>query len=137
MVSKTPNNSYNRSHLRNPCNSKQFNRSQAKPQYNHTPSKPKCYYCEGKHCINKCEKFKQGKAKYKLKATDIIQKYKEKIIQKAKRDNISINKATFLDSQQELTYSVEQVEQLLGNIHFSNSGITWDLPLVSCQMLPI
>ena len=119
---KTPNNSYNRSHFRNPCNSNQFSRNQGKPQYIHTPSKPKCYHCEGKHHINECKKFKQDKAKYKLKTVNIIQNYKDKIVQKAKKDNISINEAMFLDSQHESTYCIEQAEQLLGNMHFSNSG---------------
>ena len=74
---KTPHKSYNSSHFRNPCNSNQFNRDQGKPQYNHAPSKPKCYYCKGKHLIKDCEMFKQDKAKYKLKAANITQKYKD------------------------------------------------------------
>ena len=92
--------------------------------YRCAPGKPKCCYCKGKHLIKKCKMVKQGKGKgkYKLKTASIAQKYKDKIIQKAKEDNISINEATFSGNQQESTYSIEQVEQLLGNMHFSNSG---------------
>ena len=51
-----------------------------------------------------------------------MQKYKDKIIQKAKKDNILINYAMFADNQQESTYSTEQAEQLLCNMHFRSSG---------------
>ena len=85
---KTPHKSYNSSHLRNPCNNKQCNKNQGKPQYNCACSKLKCYYCEGEHIIKECEKFKQDKAKYKLKTANITQKYKEKILQKAKKENM-------------------------------------------------
>ena len=44
----------------------------------------------------------QDKANWKLKTTDIVQKYKDKIIQMTKKDNISINVATF-STGQELT----------------------------------
>ena len=49
-----------------------------------------------------------------------MQKCKDKIIQKAKSDNVSIKEVTFSTSQ-ELTYSVEQAKQLLGNMQFSDS----------------
>ena len=77
------------------------------PQFNHIPSKPKCCYCEVEHWIE-CKTFKLDKAKYKLKRADIVQNYKDKIIWKAKKDNILINEATFADNQQGSTYSVEQ-----------------------------
>ena len=48
-----------------------------------------------------------------------MQKCKDKIIQKAKKDNISINEATF-STGQESTYSVEQAKQLSGNMQFSD-----------------
>ena len=54
---KTPDKSYNSSHFRTPCNNNQFNRNQGKPQYNHIPSKLKCYYCKGKHIIKECKKL--------------------------------------------------------------------------------
>ena len=49
-----------------------------------------------------------------------MHKCKNKIIQKARKDNISINEATFSTSQ-ESTYSVEQAGQLLGNMQFSDT----------------
>ena len=64
--------------------------------------------------------FKQDKAKYKLKTADIVCKCKEKIIQKARKENVSIIEASFA-STQESTYAMEQAEQLLGNMQFSNS----------------
>ena len=118
---KTPHKLYNSSHFRTPCNNNQFNRNQGKPQYSCAPSKLKCYYCKGKHIINECEKFKWDKAKYKLKTADITQTYKDKILQKAKKENTRVNEATLSSSQQESTYTMEQAEQLLGNMHFSNS----------------
>ena len=68
----------------------------------------------------------QDKAKYALKTTDIVQKCKDKIIQKARKDNISINEATFSVGQ-ESTYSVEQTKQLLGDMQFSDSESVSDL----------
>ena len=120
MHQKTPHKSYNSFHSRTPHNNNQFNRKQGKQQYNCVPSKLKCYYCKGEH-IKECRKFRQDRAKYKLKIADITQKYKDKIIQEARKD-ISIDEATFSSNQQESTYSVEQVKQLLSNMHFSNNG---------------
>ena len=36
------------------------------------------------------------------------------------KDNITVNEAMFSNTQ-ESTYTVEQAEQLLGNLHFCNS----------------
>ena len=55
-----------------------------------------------------------------------MQKCKDKIIQKARKNNISINEATFSTSQ-ESTYSVEEAKQLLGNMQFSDSESGSDL----------
>ena len=49
-----------------------------------------------------------------------MQMCKDKIIQEARKDNVSINETTFSTSQ-ESTYSAEQTKQLLGNIQFSDS----------------
>ena len=62
----------------------------------------------------------QDKAKLKLKTAEIMQKCKEKIMQKARKDNISVNEATF-STGQETMYLVEQAKQLLGNMQFSDS----------------
>ena len=104
---KTPHKSYNSFYFRSQHNSNQFNRNQGKPQYSHASSKPKGYNCKGEHLVKECKKLKQDKAKYKLKTANIIQKYMNKIIQKARKDHISINEATFSSNQQESTYSVE------------------------------
>ena len=66
------------------------------------------------------QKFSNDKVKYKLKTADLIKTYKDKFRQAARNGNITVNEAT-LSSTQELTYSVEQVEQLLGNLKLSGS----------------
>ena len=85
----------------------QFCKDQNKPQYNtHGPRKQKCYYCQGEYLVRDCEKFKKDKVKYKLKTMDLAKKYKDKIRQAAKKGNITVNKATFSDTQVS-TYFVE------------------------------
>ena len=113
---------HNSSHFRSPCNinSHQLNRNHRSPQYNHNQNIPKCYYCKGEHHIRDLDMFKWDKVQYKLKTAEIIQNYKEKIIQKAKKDHISINKATF-SSNWKSTYSMDQAKQLLGSMQFSDS----------------
>ena len=60
-----------------------------KENSNTTIPNPNVYYCKGEHLIKECKKFKQDKAKYKLKTADITQMYKDKTIQKAKKDNLN------------------------------------------------
>ena len=118
---RTPSKTYNSphfsphksSHFRSPhnFNSHWSNSNQRRSQYNCSQNNLKCYHCKGKHYIRDHDKFTQDKAKYKLKTSDIVQKYKDKIIQKAKKDNVSISEATFSTSQ-ESTYSMEQAKQL-------------------------
>ena len=78
----------------------------------------KCYYCEGEHHIKDCKKFTRDKAKYKLKTVDLTKQYKSKFRQAAKNGSISAN---VIASVLELTYQVEQAEQLLGNVRLSGS----------------
>ena len=78
----------------------------------------KCYYCEGEHHIRDCDKFTKDKAKYKLKTVDLAKKYKSKFRKAAKNGSMSVNEIT---SAPELTYQVEQVEQVLGTLKLSNS----------------
>ena len=113
---------HNNSHFGTPCNtnSHQFNRNHVRSKYSHSQNNLKCYYSDDKDHIRGCDKFKQDKARYRLKTSDITQKCKDKIIQKAKKDNVSINEATFSTSQ-DSTYSMEQAEQVLGNMQFSDS----------------
>ena len=104
---RTPSKTYIGSHFR-PCNnshfhsshatnSHQFSRNQGRPQFSHTQTNLQCYYCEGKHCIRDCDKFTQDKAKFKLKIAEIMPKCKDKIMQKARKDNVSVNEATLLN----------------------------------------
>ena len=101
--------------------SHQYSKDQGRPQYNCTHlTLFKCYYFEGDHHLKSCNKFSKDKAKYKLKSADMFQKCKDKIMQQAKKENVSINEAAFMMAQ-ESTYSVEKAEQLLGNMHFRGS----------------
>ena len=64
--------------------------------------------------------FSRDKVKYKLTSADMFKKCKDKIRQQAKKENISIKEATFTTTQESI-YSIEEVEQLLENMHFSDS----------------
>ena len=112
----------NNSHFGTPCitNSHQFSRNHGRSLFSHGQNNLKCYYCEGKHHIRDCNKFIKDKVKYKSKSTDIMQKCKDKIIQKSRNYNISINKATFSTGQGS-AYPMEQAKKLLGNMLFSDS----------------
>ena len=90
-------NSHTRSTFRNmhkPLNS-QYNRDQGRPQYKCTPINLKYYYCQGDHLLKGCNKFSRDKAKYKLKSADMFKKCKDKIMQQAKEENVSISEAMF------------------------------------------
>ena len=95
--SKVYNGPHSRSHINShfgiPHNtiSHQVNRNNGRPQYSHGQNSLKGYYCDSKHCIRDCNQFTQDKTNYKLKTSDIMQKCKDKIIQKAMMDNMSIN----------------------------------------------
>ena len=56
----------------------------------------------------------------------MFQKCKDKIMQQAKKENMSINETAFA-TVQESTFSVEEAKQLLGNMCFSdsNSELEW------------
>ena len=82
----------------------------------------KCYYWDGEHHINECEKFKKYKDKYNLSRVDIRKKYKERLLRNAKKSNILINEAAHSSRPQESTYSVEQAKQLIGGMQPSNTG---------------
>ena len=81
-----------------------------------------CYYCEGEHHVKDCKKYTRDKAKYKLKTVDLAKKYKSKFRQPARNGSISDNE---IASVPELTYQVEQAEQLLGTLGLSNSESDW------------
>ena len=82
----------------------------------------KCYYCDGEHCINECEKFKKDKDKYNLNRANIAQKYKERLLKNAKKSIISIHEVALSKKTQESTYSIEQAEQLIGGMQLSDTG---------------
>ena len=91
---KTPPKSYNSSHFRcnvivtNSIGTRENNTAMPPVSPNVTP--------ERANTLSKsAKKFKQDKAKCKLKTADISQKYKDKIIQKARNNNMSINKQPF------------------------------------------
>ena len=114
------------SRFRNRSSSKQYNskhhRDPSSYQHNQGQRKMNCYYCEGDHCIKDCKNFSRDKAKYKMKTTDLIKKYKNKFRQAAKNGNISVDE---IASVLELTYQVEQAEQLLESLGLSNSDSNW------------
>ena len=97
-----------------------FHVDQCRHQYKHRPGKLECYYCEGEHLFRGCEKFSKDNAKYNLKTTELAKKYKDNLRQAVKKGNITVTEVAFSNTQ-ELTYSMEQAEQLLGNLHFSDS----------------
>ena len=92
---RTPSKAYNGPHFRpynnlhfgtpHDTNSHQLNRNHGRSQYSCGWSNLNCYYCKGQQSIRDCDKFTQDKAKYKLKTSDIMQKCKDKIIQKPRR----------------------------------------------------
>ena len=98
----------------------QHNRDQGRLQYHCMPTNLKCYYCQVDRLLKECNKFTKDKTKYKLKSADMFRKCKDQVIQQAKKENVSINEAMFT-MVQELTYSVEEAEQLLGNMCFSDT----------------
>ena len=83
-----------------------------------------CYYCEGNHLLRDYEKVSEDKSKYNLNTADLAKKYKDKLRQAFREGNITVNKAV-LSSTQELTYSMEQAEQLMGNLSFSDGESDW------------
>ena len=87
-------NSQTRSTFRNtqkPLNS-QYSRDPGRWQYNHTLINLRCYYCQGDYVLKECNKFSKENAKYKFKSADMLKKFKDKIMQQAKNENVSINK---------------------------------------------
>ena len=82
----------------------------------------KSYYCDGENHIDECEKFKKDKDKYNLSRTDIMKKYKERLLKNAKKGNIAINEAALPSRPQVSTYSIEQAQQLIIGKQLSDTG---------------
>ena len=84
--------SQNSSNFRKQYNGSPYNRNQGNSHSYRAPIKVKCYYCDGEHCIDKCEKFKKDKDKYNLRRADTAGRYNERFLKDAKKSNISIMK---------------------------------------------
>ena len=88
--------------------------------YKHSPRKLTHYYCEGEHLAKDCVKLAKEKSRNKQKDTDMAKHYKNKIQEAVLRGNISINETSFT-TVSEMTYSMEQMEQLLGSLQLDDS----------------
>ena len=71
--------------------------------------------------VKDCVKLAKEKSRKKQKDTDMPRCYKKKIRDAVQRDNITINEVLFAWAP-EMTYSVEQMEQLLGNLQLDDSN---------------
>ena len=88
--------------------------------YKHSPRKLTCYYCEGEHMVKDCIKLAKEKFRDKQKDTDMVKHYKNKIYDAVWRGNITINEPSFVRVP-DMTYSMKQMEHLLGNLQLDNS----------------
>ena len=79
-----------------------------------------CYYCEGKYLVKDCIKLAKEKSRDKQKDIDMARHYKNKLQDAVRRGNITINKASFAMTP-EVSYSMEQTEQLLGKLQLDSS----------------
>ena len=70
--------------------------------------------------VKDCVKLAKEKSRDKQKDTDMAKHYKNKIWDAVWWGNITINKASFTRVP-EMTYSMHQMEQLLGNLKLDNS----------------
>ena len=69
----------------------------------------------GEHLIKDCVKLANEKSQDKQEDTEMVRWYKRKLWDDVQRGNITINEASFARAL-EMTYSVAQMEQLLGNL---------------------
>ena len=91
---------------------------QGQQHYKHSPRKLTCYYCMGEHMVKDCVKL--AKEKYRGKQKEMAKHYRNKIRDAVERDNITINGPPFTRAP-EITYSIEQMEQVLGNLQLDDS----------------
>ena len=63
--------------------------------------------------VKDCIKLAKEKSREKEKDTDVARHYKKKLRDAVQRGNITINEVSFTRTP-ETTYSMEQMEQLLG-----------------------
>ena len=90
-------------------------KGQGQPQYKNGPKKMTRYYCMGECKIKDCIKLTKERAEDKERDTDVIKQYKNKLWDAVQKGSIKINEALFT-RMPEMTYSMEQTEQLLGNL---------------------
>ena len=81
--------------------------------------------------IKDCIKLAKEKSRDKQKGTDVAKHYKNKIQDVVWRGNITINEASFTRVP-DMIYSIEQMEQLLGNLQLSDDS-DW-LDRYPCQI---
>ena len=74
----------------------------------------------GEHLIKDCVKLAKEKSQDKQKDTDLARCYKNKLRDAVWRGNITINEVSFARAP-EMTYSMAQMEQLLGNLQLDES----------------
>ena len=70
--------------------------------------------------VNDCIKLAKEISRDKQRDTDMVKHYKNKIWDAVWRGNITINEALFTRVP-EMTYSGEEMEQLLGNMELDDS----------------
>ena len=96
-------------------------KAQGQPAYKCSPKKLLCYYCEGEHLIKDSFKLAKERSQDKQKDTEVDQQYKNKLRDAVQRESITVNEALFAGAP-ETTYSVEQMEQLIGNLQLYKSN---------------
>ena len=96
-------------------------KGQGHQDYKHSPRKLTCYYCEWEDMVKECIKLAKEKSRDKHKDTDMAKLYKNKIWDTMWKGNITTHEASFTRVP-ERTYSIEQMEQLLGNLQLDNSN---------------
>ena len=68
--------------------------------------KMQCYYCDGEHSIDTCEKFKKDKVRYNLSKAETTMKYYKWMLKITRKSSMTINEAAFFIRPQELIYSI-------------------------------
>ena len=107
-----------------------FKKSPGQQHYKHSPRKLTCYYCEWEHLVKDCIKLAKEKSRDKQKDTAVARHYKNKVQDVVQRGNITINEVSFARTPV-ANYSVEQTEEILGNMQLDNSS--W-LDRYPCQV---
>ena len=70
--------------------------------------------------IKDCVKLAKEKSRDKQKDTEVARWYKNKLRDAVQRGNITVNEVSFARAP-DTTYSMEQMEQLIGNLQLDGS----------------